>query len=956
MVGGSFLVVGESQALTPQTGIVNVTISYGGTFGPANNSTVFTINDFSGSVIKHGNGPTGQFTLPYGNYYVDVSPLYTVSSSGGNIIANGTVKNFTVDSSTLTSGSMPLPVVLSASKTTQSNLSMTGIASGSSVSVSLITPTGFTFEKFSLSSSKNYNNTVRFPNGYFYVKVNYAGATYTNLEHGTAAVSIPLSSTSNVYGFVTSQTGASISNVNAVIYDIGTQSYTVSHFTAGFYNLHTSSWTGKYVFIASPGYAAKQLTSTQLNSGNEQDVILQKANSSVYYNYSLSSDLHTLNLKVTYNLGNSTALPYYFGNSTIGSLYMQESMDGLDTTPSKVSNFLQALMANYTTNMISVAGKAYNISYLGTPVVTTSSGGILQANVNATYTSNEVASSLGSTGYSVELYALGTKTTPGSLYYHYNFTYSNPGLSLSSSSSSTSTFKSPILLNPVTSSQWVTLTLKPVKEPAVVDSEINLFWTGITSNNYVLNTSATNTAFIAPNGVPVSLNASNAYFNPVTGTNDYQYATFTWQVVGGSMYTGYNTTITFNAPSTKVILNATSPSGSTNTSTFTVITSTANPSANYSVSLAGKTLSSGPGAPSPVSITVPQSSLVTYSAYLSSLNVSGYSVPLEYHWYMPGYASAAQNITYAFSKPYIATGVGLQTAYLNVSTVFGTYKNVTFSVNVTDTTPPVPSMKLTNAAGSSISQPTAGAPTVFSANTSTDPYYATSQLTYSWAVKYPNGTAVKNGSSTYNVVGGSMTGSYVMLKFNTLSTMVVSLKATNPSNVSAYNNKTVNMIVNTPRIVVNSIYVKDNLTQGSQSTIYINVSNNGTVTANDFSIAILINGNPVASQTYARNLTVGQSANVSFNYTPTTSGKVTLVFQANNSSEPAFMAPLGSYTTTLTINAPAYKTPLIIGSIIAVIVIVGLVYYRLSSGKTTKKPKQQPKPKTELKKPAEKKK
>ena len=848
---------------------------------------------------------------------------------------------------------MSLPVSVSTTQTYSGYLNVSGITTGTAY-VSLQTLGGFTFENFTMTSTSN-NVSAYLPGAQYYVNVDYSGNSFTVAKGAVSAagqtVAVDLGTGTSISGFVTDQTSKTIDNINAVVLNpSNANSYSVFHFTNGAYSLKLSGFTNEYVFISSPGYNTTEFYNP---AAGLHDVVLHKVSSSVYYNYSLSADLHTLTMKVTYNIGNNTTIPNYFPHSDVGSFYWQKQIDGITTTVAQT--YMANLAQQYTDKTIMVAGDIFNMT--GAPTATASVGtDSMTGSVTATYVNTGISSSLGNTGYNVQIYALGTKTTPGSLYYHYNFTYSNPGLSLSSSSSSTSTFKSPILLNPVTSSQWVTLTLKPVKEPAVVDSEINLFWTGITSNNYVLNTSATNTAFIAPNGVPVSLNASNAYFNPVTGTNDYQYATFTWQVVGGSMYTGYNTTITFNAPSTKVILNATSPSGSTNTSTFTVITSTANPSANYSVSLAGKTLSSGPGAPSPVSITVPQSSLVTYSAYLSSLNVRGYNVPLEYHWYMPGYASAAQNITYAFSKPYIATGVGLQTAYLNVSTVFGTYKNVTFSVNVTDTTPPVPSMKLTNAAGSSISQPTAGAPTVFSANTSTDPYYATSQLTYSWAVKYPNGTAVKNGSSTYNVVGGSMTGSYVMLKFNTLSTMVVSLKATNPSNVSAYNNKTVNMIVDTPRIVVNSIYVKDNLTQGSQSTIYINVSNNGTVTANDFSIAILINGNPVASQTYARNLAVGQSANVSFNYTPATSGKVTLVFQANNSSEPAFMAPLGSYTTTLTINAPAYKTPLIIGSIIAVIVIVGLVYYRLSSGKTTKKPKQQPKPKTELKKPAEKKK
>lgn len=945
MVAGSFAVVADSQAMTPQTGNVTVQITYGSS-GTASSATTFEIKDQSGNTVLTGTGSHKTFTgINYGQYYVQVNPVF---ASTGGIIGGSAVQSFSVSSSTLVAGSMTVQVSVSKTNTFSGYLNVSGITSGTA-NVSLVTSSGFAYQTLSMTSS-NSNVSTFFPNAPYYVDVNYS-TSFSQAESAVSAsgstVKVQLTGTPEVSGFVNDQSGAAINNVNVVVLNTSSSdSYTVSHFTGGYYSIQSPTFTGKYVFISAPGYNSTQLYQPTPGIHN---VILHEVNSSVYYNYSLSSDLHTLSLNISYRIGNNTTIPNYFANSAVGSLYWQIKLDGINSN--NFQNYLKNLTQQYTDKTITVAGNFYNKSYTGTAHGTVNAAaGTISGSINATYQNSGISSSLGTSGYSVKIYALGSEGTPGSFNYLYNFTYNNTDLALSSSTATTSTFKSPILVNPVPSNQQVTLTLSKVQSPAMQDSQIALYWTGIQSNNYVLNSTASNTAFIAKQNVPVGLNVSNAYFNPVNGKNDYLNANFTW-TVGSNTYYGHNATVTFGAGLTKVSLNATSPSGGYNVSTFHVLTSTLNPNFNYSVTFNGKTLSSGGGS-SPVSFSVPQSSLVTYSAYYSSLNISGFNVPLEYNWYMPNYTSTSQNVTYAFDKPFVS--VGTQTAYLNVSTVYGTYSNLTMNVNVNDTTPPVPNMKLSDQPHGSVSQPTAGVATVFSANSSTDPYYSSSSLTYKWAVTYSNGTNVKNGSTTYSIVGGSMNGSYVTIVFNTLKPVIVSLNATNPSNISAYNNKTVNMLVDTPRMVVNSIYMGGNLTQGKQTTIYVNVSNNGTESANSFNLAILINNKVVAKQAYNQSIAVGKSANVSFNYTPGTSGKVTLVFQANNTSEPAFMAPLGSFTTSLSVSPPAYKTPLIVGSIIAVIVIVGFVYYRLSSSRPRRQ--RQPKPKTDLKKQPEKKK
>ena len=53
------------------------------------------------------------------------------------------------------------------------------------------------------------------------------------------------------------------------------------------------------------------------------------------------------------------------------------------------------------------------------------------------------------------------------------------------------------------------------------------------SSNYVLNSSLNNTLFAIPLNTSVSFNASGAYFNPSTGSNDYQCNDMSESVITG---------------------------------------------------------------------------------------------------------------------------------------------------------------------------------------------------------------------------------------------------------------------------------------------------------------------------------------------------------------------------------------------------------------------------------------
>lgn len=950
IVGSAFAVVGGSQALTTQTGKVSVTISYniGGVTGPANGSTVTTVYTYNGAQVATATGAKATFNLNYGNYYIKVSPLYGVAAGIGKVIANGTTIPLSVSSS-----SQNVPVVLSGYNTHPVTVNLLGM-SGGSATVTFATASGFDFTT-STTTNGTINN-VYLPNTLFYSKVSYAGASYSytqSLLSTTNVININLVSSSGISGFVYSNTGATINSVNVIILNNQTtpHTYTVNKFASSYFQVFSNS-TDKELIVTSPGYEPYYIKAP--TSSSIYQLTLNQSSNNVYYNYSIAYNLTYVTENITYNLGDSATISTFFNNSTVGSLMLQQILDNLQSTD--YQNFLDNLVQQYTNNSLTVGGYTYQL--LGISKVKVENiNGVFYGYINASYKNSGVPLSLYNSDFNINVYTQGTQYLPGTLNYKYSIAYDNSSIALKTSTVTTQSERSPILISSQASNQWVTLTMSKSEPPAFVPSQISLYWNNIVSSNYVLNSSQSGTVFVVPSGTSVSLNLSNAYFNPVTGQKDYLNPNnnFTWKIGSTVIGYGYNITHAFTSMQT-VTINAISSSGISNSTSFTVYANSANPSPKYNLLVGGQSVVSGSA--TSASAYVPQSALVTFSAYGSSSPIGGYQVPLTYTWTFPGFASAALNATYSFSTPSISAGV--QTGTLTVTSVTGQKATVTFQITVNDTTPANAVIKLSALNGTSVTSPTVGNATVFSANSTTDPYYTLGPQSFNWTVLYQNGTTAKQGSSTYDVVGGAVNNSsYVILKFNTIDSMIVSLKVTNAAGVVSYNNKTVSMIVDSPRLVVNSVYFGKNLTQGSKAVVYVNISNVGTQNAPSFQISLYINNKVVATNTYS-NLSAGQSKNVSFSWTPSTSGTVTLEFRGNTSLEPASFPAIGAYTTTISIKPPAYKTPLIIGGVIAVIVIVGFVYYRLSSGRGKRPSQKQPKPPkaktTEPKKPAEKKK
>ena len=947
MIGSAFLAAGTAGASSPQTGSLSFNVVYvgGGTMAPANSSTQVMLETPVGQVLSSATGSSVTFSsLYYGNYTVVVPAQYLTDSAinGKFVVVNQTFHNVSLNSK---SPSSPMELNVSVEPTHKVFVSVQNLSSGSA-SLSFKSLQGFEFNTASVSAATNSTN-LSLPSKFFTI-ISYQSASYTYLETNVGnTLKLNIYNGTAVSGFVSASNGAKISTVYVTIINGTDHNYTTTQFTGNSFVVYSPNWNNEFLIVSSPGYNSTQYQGKNLVGGKYlSNVVLQPASSSIYYNYNVSQNLQTLNLNITYRIGNNTAIPQ-FANSSVGSLYWQWNIDSLSAA--YVDGYINSTVVNYTANSFLLNGVYYNLSAKPTfiaPTSVTDKG--IAATVHAEYQSmTKISTSVYNSAFPIKVYALGTQYTPGMLGYQYNISYKNTSIALNSSSSSSVKLSgTPILIPAQPSSGFVTLTLVPVKSATITNSLVQFKINGKNVNN-LLNSTQSNTIFTVPYNVPVNVNVSRAFYNPVTGTNDYQNSIFNWAINSNanSYADQSNVTPTFNKGLNVVYVNFTSGSGVNGTTSFFVYGFNGTPTVVYNITSNGKTISNNTASTSPINIFVNQTQTVQFSAYYSMLKISNsslvgspYSVPLSYNWSFPTTVSLSANSSYVFQKPSIS--VGPQTVYSNVSSVAGN-ASAKFTVTVNDTTPPVAVVTIMNAKGQVISQPVAGQNITLTASSSYDPYYNSTylsahslKLNYSWKIESTSGVPMTPSSSTYTILAGTNHSKIFNVEFETVSSVNIVLTVKNPANVSGTSNSSYAMIVNSARIVVNSIYLPSAPQQGISSTIWVNVTNAGTVMATNFTLTITVGGSQVAVKTFTdANLSAGSSTNVSLTWKPGSSGSLGITVVGSATGEPAFMQSIGEYSSTISIKTSPYTTPIIIGAVIAVIVVVGFVYYRLSSSR-----------------------
>ncbi|MEM0155801.1 MAG: CARDB domain-containing protein [Thermoplasmataceae archaeon] len=947
MIGSAFLAMGSAGATSPQTGSLSFRILFvgGGNSAPANSSTVVMLETPDGHVLSTQYGPTVTFSsLYYGNYSVVVPAQYLPGFYGAPVVLNQSYYPVALDSST---NGKAFTDTLYVSPTYKVNVSVSNIASGSA-SISFRSVQGFAFKSVSVTETNNYT-FVYLPSQYYAV-LGYNGATYAFQEFNVGpSVKLDLRSGSPVSGFVSTTNGATLSPVDVTVINGAYHNYTVSTFPGSTFSVYEPSWSGYTLLVSSPGYNVSSYSGSMLTSGKVLDVILQPSNSTVTYNYNLSHNLQYLNLTVKYSITNDTTIPQ-FANASVGSLYWQLLLD--KASSSNIDRYVNSTIVNYTANTFLVNGVYYYISSpltLSKAVQTFNAGSPptngFTAELTAQYKNiSSIKTSIYNGAFNINVYAIGSQYQYGKLGYQYNITYNNTGIALNSSSSSNVRLSnSPIIIPAQSSSGLVTLTLQPVKNATVTNSLIQFQIAGKIVNN-ILNSSQGNTVFASPINSPVTMNVSNAFYNPVTGRDDYQNAIFNWAVVnatGKTTNTSSNIITKFANGNNTIYLNWTSGSGAHGSTMFYVYGSSGKPTVVYNITSQGKTIENNTASSSPVKIFVNQTQTTDYSSYYSHLNLTAggrtYQVPLSFNWSFPTSVSLSANTSYVFQKPNLTQGY--QYIYLNVSSVSGN-ASIVFVVTVNDTTPPVPVVTIKNPKGQVVNSPIAGQNITLSAASSYDPYYNSTyfsnhpsqSLNYTWKIESASGTVLSPSSTTYTSLYGNSHSMTWNVQFNNVSSVRIVLSVKNPSQISGVSNQTYSMVIDSPYITVNNIYQLSGLQQGISHTIYVNFTNTGTVTANNVTIVVTVGGSQVASKTFTYlNLTPGSSANESLSWTPSSSGSFQIVAAGHANGEPSFMTSLGEMTVSASIATSPYTTPLIIVGVIAVIVVVGFVYYRISS-------------------------
>ncbi len=945
-------------------GLLGVSTNSSAYSAPAKNVSFAFTYDLNGNEIAPLSGVQstisligGEFTtsstsgsysnmLTYGNYTLNVQPSYVTIPGTGKVISDGYQEQFTVSSSSATSLNIFVPVV----QTYLTNVSLTGLVSGESAALSFSTMTGYTF----YNVTENADFTAYLPHGNFYVNVDYLGTQFSLLENNIInSINVSLSSSQVAFGNVQSSTNTTINSFTAVLFNKMTHEYSTQNFTSGSYRIITNqSWSDIVLMIYAAGYAPAVVQNTA--GKGLQTVTLSPASSNIFVNYSLSSDLRTVTMNISLQINNNTALPFA-QNSSVGSIYYQEMMDG-SIFKNEIMNYVNGEIQNNTQYSFLVDGNFYNLSKAtyAAPVIKTNS---VFDNVTATY----VNDGMNYTDYknmNLKLYDLGTSVISGKFQYSYAIKYINSSYSLSSAPVST-TFGNPFQIYPISSPQWVSMGFSTVKKPIFINSQMSFSWSKMVSQSYTLNSTQKNTIFVVPANTNFTMNLSNAFYNPVNQKYDYNSpgTSFTWNV-SSKLYHSSAITINLTAGSHTIQINGTSSSGFFNTTKFIVYAmgSTNSPVVNFTYSYVNQKgitvhkLINKTSLPSNLTyyFSVPQSSQISFTSDNSSLpvmvNGTVYKVPLVFNWtFANSYKTQGNTASYSFSKPTIPVNgqIMRQNVSINVTSVALTKLNLALKVFVNDTTAPTPVITIMNSAGKNITAPVASNVTILSANYSSDQYYGSitnasfsSQWKYHWEFMNINSTADKPSSSTYMIVGGNVNGSWLSVKFLNLSSVIVSLKITNPSNVSAYKNQTVHMVVQSARLVVQNIYYTGSFQAGISKTIHINIKNIGTQAANNFTVYLIASGSVVVNQAFTNQaLAVNGTDNVSVTWTPSTAGTVSLVANVSAPNQPGFVSNIGEYSTTVNVASSPYNVPIIIGSVIAIIVVIGLIYYRVSAGK-----------------------
>ncbi|AAT43189.1 CARDB domain-containing protein [Picrophilus oshimae] len=443
---------------------------------------------------------------------------------------------------------------------------------------------------------------------------------------------------------------------------------------------------------------------------------------------------------------------------------------------------------------------------------------------------------------------------------------------------------------------------------AFVPANVDLYWHGMEFNNYIINSTPENATLVVPQK-NVYFNVSNAYYP------DYKDVVFAWYLNGVKLNeTSYNISINFSNMAGKNIVNV-SANGANTTFIVYVIPSNIRPSLSYKVYQNSHEISLSNG-----KYYVKQNEPVNINAS-GHLKYDNINVPVFYKWYVNSTLKISQYLNYTFKNAFKN-----YTVYLNGTSETGNYKNISITFYVNDTTAPRTIFNIYYQNGTKTNLLPYDEYIILSGNKSYDRYFG-HDLRYRWSFLYKsNGTVLP--SSLYNIKSGNLTSQYLIVKFMTLSPLNISLKTTNPLNLSSYYNESYTPYVSEPYLVVQSIYIPRELAEGVTGTIYVNVTNRGSSTASSFTLEAVLDGKTYY-HFYSLSIAPGAYANVSFKIKPPQAGSPLIQFKALNKNEPAGLESLGALTTRIHVKTDPYYIYIATGAVVLALFVIGIVLYEI---------------------------
>jgi hypothetical protein len=925
----SFTVLGNGQS--PASGVnVQLESANGVVLASSVSNPNVAFQVYPGNYVIYVPSQISTSSIVYDAYHASIS----VKSNGTAYVGNSVLKSISVGYSTALSYVYVMVKGVAQSQIASVYLTLPNGLELKAARVNVSNPNSG-FEVTSVSGSQmltvEYNSTSRA----FY------SLYLTNISSGkNNTVVANVTASENVQGTVSSTTGASVNRVEVSIYQGGAL-LSSDDFTNGYYYLSLAAGTYSLV-VSSPGFlpAVLPVTTTAGGAAMYQTVALTPSSVEQTQTISFGSSFQNVTISGGVTLTNATVLPF-LPYSNAGSLYNQLKLNGLST--GDLWAILNVTVPYTTANTVLYNNYSYNST--GVHTTFSASGSTYKFSYSATYSQSNVKVQSYS---SIRVYLNQNDNNTTALTYVTQLSIPSPyqrANVVNSSVATVSGFSGTITITNSSMNGFLTIKIAPQAKPLLKLSQISATWGGSFESTIASNTTS-NFTLLVPVGKIVTINTSKVPYDTVLGMDNYQEMNFTWQLGGSTIY-GYNITYNFTSGSHTVSLTVTSSSGVANQTNFTIIGDSLNPQFNLRVIQNGQLrLNATTSSSDSYVLYVDQ----TQTVYFNSINSkdllpSGQSsgVPISVNWVIAGSSETGTNVSYSFSTPTFNTTV--EHAYATVKNGVGNSFNVSITIHVNDTTPPVVAFQIYNVTSGKVITSTKQYQNVSLNGSKTTAPNGGHIVSYTWYFTFSNGTVAKPNVD-YKVNGASSNNSTLTVAFLEYGTFSIKLKATDQSNNTNTNSQSLSVNAVGPEVEIMNVTYPSTYVEGSSSVLKLDLKNVGLETASSYYVTIKIGSKIVKNQTFA-NLSSNQSANASMTFVPPSSGSYSMIITVHAVNQPTFFNTNTSVTKAVSVAQAAWKLPALVGGIVVAIGVLSFIYYDVTVRR--KRPKENKPPKKQLK-------